>query len=1000
MKVRSVARALCFLFLLLTQCFAQIDRSSLSGTVWDSGGRRLPGARIAAVQIATGLVRESVASLSGTYVMPELPVGIYRVTCSAPGFQQAVFDNVEQTVGHTRTLDITLAVAGMAQQVNVSSVTSQLDETTATLGARIEPEQVKNLPLNGRNWSTLTALVPGAVDTGGSNQRSIRFAGRGLDDNNFTYDGIDATNIVNQAQQPFVRLAIPAESIQEFRIDTMLFTAENSSTPGGQVAVASKSGANALHGGLFEFLRNDIFDARQPIDTLNPHKPAFRLNQFGGRLGGPIVRDRTFFFFTYEGLRQTLGQTLPGYVPSDAFKAQVAATNPVLIPILNAFPQGQIAVPGSTQVAEFIGSGHQLDHEDSGMLRLDQHFSAADSVYLRFNFDSAVSNAPLAESGSYLNDKQQIASRPVNGELELMHVSSMRLVNELKFGFNRGNVYTTNQGALNLPFAVSISGFTTLANNQFKTGVGNSYSYIDNLTYVHGEHTLKFGIEVRRIQLNQGNTPSGTISFSSAASFLVNSVSSASYAAQLPVNGLRKTEVYAYAMDEWKLRPNLTFNLGLRYSFYNVFHDVLGRAIPFDFASCGAKGFCGAGAGFGNPNKLDLDPRISLTWAPDVLRGKTVVRSGFGLYHGDGQLDDQNLPISNEVGRYSLSAGTIPNLSYPVTPFLDGPGTVSPRDMDRNRKDMYVSQWGLSVQQALPHNLVGTLSYVGSKGTHLLTTSYLNLIDPASGLRPNPAFGQVEYRGNTNNSSYEALVASLQRSFTHGLLLSANYTYSHEIDQDSAGGGDSDFPQNPACLSCERASGDFDVRHVLNANAVYDLPFGPGRGMLSEPGIANKLFGLWSVAIIGAARSGLPFNVTEDRSSKSVATGYTTNQRPNRDPGGSLTPPGGRSIGNWIDRGAFELVSGSGYGNAPRNIGRGPNLWQTDLSLAKHIPLSDRRQLQFRAEFFNIFNRAQYGQPHADLSSPAFGQIISTVNTGPVGTGTPRQIQFMLRLEF
>jgi len=212
------------------------------------------------------------------------------------------------------------------------------------------------------------------------------------------------------------------------------------------------------------------------------------------------------------------------------------------------------------------------------------------------------------------------------------------------------------------------------------------------------------------------------------------------------VNGLRKTEVYAYAMDEWKLRPNLTFNLGLRYSFYNVFHDVLGRAIPFDFASCGAKGFCGAGAGFGNPNKLDLDPRISLTWAPDVLRGKTVVRSGFGLYHGDGQLDDQNLPISNEVGRYSLSAGTIPNLSYPVTPFLDGPGTVSPRDMDRNRKDMYVSQWGLSVQQALPHNLVGTLSYVGSKGTHLLTTSYLNLIDPASGLRPNPAFGQVEYR--------------------------------------------------------------------------------------------------------------------------------------------------------------------------------------------------------------------------------------------------------------
>ena len=175
-----------------------------------------------------------------------------------------------------------------------------------------------------------------------------------------------------------------------------------------------------------------------------------------------------------------------------------------------------------------------------------------------------------------------------------------------------------------------------------------------------------------------------------------------------------------------------------------------------------------------------------------------------------------------------MSAKTIPNLSYPVTPFLNGPGTVSPRDMDRNRKDMYVSQWGFSVQQALPRNFVGTLSYVGSKGTYLLTTSYLNLIDPVTGVRPNANFGQVEYRGNINNSSYQGFVASLQRSFSHGLLVSANYTYSHEIDQDAAGGGDSDFPENPACLACERAAGDFDVRHVLNASTVYDLPFGPG----------------------------------------------------------------------------------------------------------------------------------------------------------------------------
>ena len=929
-----------------------------------------------------------------------MPIGSYRVTCSAPGFQQAIFSSVEQTVGHTRTLDITLVVGSVTEQINVPGMTSQLDQTTATLGARAELEQVKDLPLNGRNWSTLTALAPGAVDTGGSNQRSIRFAGRGLDDNNFTYDGIDATNIVNQAQQAFVRLAIPADAIQEFRIDTMLFTAENGSTPGGQVAVASKSGSNTMHGSIFEFLRNSIFDAREPVDMLNPHKPPFRLNQFGGNLGGPIFHNRSFFYFTFEGLRQTLGQTLPGFVPTDAFKAQVAAASPALIPILNAYPEGELPVAGSANVAEFVGSGRQLDHENSAMLRLDHHFSAADSAYLRFNFDAAVSQAPLASGGSYLNDKQQIVSRPVNGELESMHIFSPRSVNELKFGFNRGNVYTTNQSALGLPFAVSVSGFTTLANNQYKIGVGNSYSYIDNLTLVRGAHTLKFGVEVRRIQLNQGNTPSGTVSFSSQANFLDNSVSSATYAAELPVNGLRKTEVYSYAEDEWKLEPNLTFNLGVRYTFYNIFHEVNGKAIPFDFATCGTAGFCGAGASFGNPNTLDVAPRVSVAWAPAVFSGKTVLRGGFGLYHGDGQLDDQNLPISNEVGRYSLSAMTIPGLAFPITPYLQGPGTVSPRDMDRNRKDMYVSQWGFSVQQAFFHDLVGTLSYVGSKGTYLLTTSYLNLIDPSTGQRPNTAFSQVEYRGNINNSSYEGFVASLQRSFTRGLLFSAHYTYSHEIDQDAAGGGDADFPQNPACLACERASGDFDVRHVLTADTVYDLPFGPGRAFLSQPGIARAVLGRWSVTANGTARSGLPINVTEDRSSTSVATGYTTNQRPNRVPGVSLTPIGGKEIQNWINPAAFALVTGSGYGNAPRNIGRGPKLWQTDLGLAKRIPLTESAQLQFRGEFFNIFNRAQYGQPLADLSAATFGQIISTVNTGPVGTGTPRQIQFTLRLEF
>ena len=1010
MENRSARQIICLLILLLADSYScgQTDRAGLSGTVTDRTDARIAGARIVVVQVATGLVRQTVSASSGAYYIPELPIGFYRVVCTAPGFQQALFDNLQLTVGHTRTLNIALAVGGVTQQVAVSGMIAQLDETTATLGARTESEQVRELPLNGRNWATLTALVPGAVDTGGSNQRSIRFGGRGLDDNNFTYDGVDATNIVNQAQQSFVRLAIPTDAIEEFRISTMLFTAENGSTPGGQVDVASKSGTNMLHGGLFEFLRNDIFDARNPI--LSTRLP-FRLNQFGGDLGGRLIRDRSFFFFTYEGLRQSYGQPLSGFVPSPAFAAQVAAAHPALAPILAAYPAIGLT-PYATDIDRFTGSGRQLDHEDSAMLRLDQHFSAADTAYLRFSFDAASSDVP----SDGLDDRQLTTSRPVNGELEALHIFSPRLVNELKFGFNRSTVFTTNQGLTNLPYSIAVAGLTTLANNEVTAGLGNSFSYIDNLTLVRGAHTLKFGVEVRRIQLDQGNTANGTVVYSSlnspTSSFLANSVSSATYNQQLPINGMRKTEVYSYAQDEWKFRPNLTLNLGVRYAFYNIFHEVHGKANPFDFATCGAAGFCGVGASFGNPNTLDADPRISVTWSPLALgSGKTVIRSGFGIYHGDGQLDDQNVPIKNEVGVYSLSAKSTPGLSYPITAFLNGPGTISANAAYRDRKDMYVSQWGLSVQRALPHDLVGTVSYVGSKGTFELITSYVNLIDPATGLRPYPAFGQVRWRGNSNSSSYDGFVASLQRSFARGLLISANYTYSHQIDQDAPGGGDSDNPENPACMSCERASGDFDARHVFNANAVYDLPFGPGKPFLSQPGIARAVLGRWSVTDIVAARTGTPLYVTYSRSSSSVATGYTTNQRPNRVPGVSLTPPGGKTISgtsmNWINPAAFIAVTNSGYGDAPRNTARGPNLWQTDLGLARRIPISERVKLQFRCETFNLFNRAQYSLPLEEIWLPPAGNSpstiepqVSTASTTPIGTGTPREIQFTLRLEF
>ncbi len=986
---------------------AQVDRSAVAGTVTDDSGKAVPGARIFAMARATGLHRDSVSAADGSYDLPELPVGTYEIHFARQGFAEVTYPDLVQAVGRTRTLNAVMHVAGASELVQVTDTAAELNQTSDALGASMEKKQVEELPLNGRNWSTLTALVPGAIDTGGSNQRSIRFAGRGLDDNNFTFDGVDATNIVNQAQQAFVRLAIPVGSIEEFRVDTALFTAENGSTPGGQVAVVSRGGSNQFHGSLFEFLRNSRLDAREPIDNVNPSKPPFHMNQFGGAVGGPIQRDRTFFFFNYEGLSQTLGQTLIGRVPTVAYRAQILAKSPALAPVLAAYPQGGAAIGSDGLIAGFTGEGRQLDDEDSATVRFDHRFSAKDTTDLRFSYDAAKSILPLSGGGTYTLDRQEVTSRPVNGVLEYLHLFSPAWVNEAKFGFNRGNVYTTNLSTLGLPYSVAISGLTTLNNNQRKLGVGNSFSWIDTLTWVHGQHTVKLGGEARRIQLNQGNTASGTVSFSSRAAFAANTVSSATFADALPVNGLRKTYVLAFVQDEWKVQPNLTLNLGLRYSFFDSFHEVLGRAVPFDFATCGPAGFCGAGASFGQPRYLDLDPRLAVAWSPAGREGKTVVRAGFGIYHGDGQLDDQNLPISNEVGRYSLNGQT--GVSYPVTPFLVGLGVTSPRDMDRDRHDAYVTEYGASVQQALGQAWVGTVSYVGSKGTNLLRTSYTNLVNPATKVRPNRLFGQVETRGNHNGSSYNALVAQLRRSFTRGLLFQANYQFAHEIDQDAAGGGDSDFPQNPADFAAERASGDFDARNVFSSNLVYELPYGHGKSFGNQPGVLSAVLGNWQASNIVSARGGLPVNVTIDRPSTfsaanptGVATGYTTNQRPNRVPGVPLTPVGGSGIRNWINPAAFAPVTGGGYGSAGRNLLRGPGLWQTDLNLDKNIPMGEAATLQFRAELFNLFNRAQYGLPAADFSGGpgVFGVITNPVNTSPVGTGTPREVQFALKLNY
>ncbi|HTC35943.1 MAG TPA: TonB-dependent receptor, partial [Bryobacteraceae bacterium] len=905
---------------------AQVEISSLTGTVTDQQGKRVPQAKVRASQAATGFQRETETTSQGDYQLLDLPAGTFSVQISKDGFSTYRAERVEQVVGQTRTLNVTLGLSGGLQQASVTEALVELDKVDATVGAPVEQEQISELPINGRGWATLTALVPGAIDNGAGDQRTIRFAGHGLDDNNLTLDGVDATAVYNQEQREYMRLNIPLDSIDQFQVQSQNFGADvQGGTAGGQVAVVSPSGTNSFHGDVFDYFRNDALEARTPFNGPSPNP--FLLNQFGAGLGGPIVHDKTFFYANYEGLRQRLDGTQIGLVPSPSFLAQAAQTSPALLPILNAYPLGT-SPTSKPNVWNYVAPGRQIDNEDSGMIRVDQHFSDQTTAFLRFNSDEAVEQTPTGQ----LAAKTGIDTKFNNGVAELTHVFTPTLVNDVKFGVNQTLYHTANLSPV--PFGVSVSGFSSLTGSSTTDYPSKSLDLIDDLAWVKGKHTLKFGFEFRWVQLNQGTSQSGTLTYTSAPNFLNNDMGTASYTAILPLVRQRKTEYWGYVQDEWKVTSNLTVTAGIRYNFFNALHAINNDDVPFDFGTCG--GYCPRTDSFFHPRYNDFDPRLGIAWS----HGDTVLRVGAGIYHTDGQEDDQNLPISNTVDRYSFSNTAFPTLSFPLTPFLTyaengGLGVVSPRDLDRNRKDDYVAAWTASVQQKLPWNIVGTATYLGNKGTDVLTTTYANLVNPATGFAPYPAFGPVTWRGDVGNSTFEALQLNVRRAFQSGFLLSSNFMWSHSINDGSIGGGESDTPQDSFCRSCDKASSDDDVRLMFNLSAVYQLPFGKGKPYVSDPGVARAILGNWELSAIGTAQSGLPVNITIDRSNASVPGLFSISgeERPNYITGVSLTPPGGSTPNGWINAAAFSAPASQTFGNLGRNAFRAPGISQLDLGL-------------------------------------------------------------------
>ena len=977
-------RRLFWFSLCVLPVFAQYEHGAFTGAVRDPQSLPIPAAQVEFTHEATGLVRVTLANAEGLYFVPGLPLGSYRVSVASPGFSKVVLNDVRLSVGETRTLDLTLPLAPRENEaVPVVAKLSEIDLTSAAVATRIQNEQIGGLPLNGRNWAALLPLAAGAIDPGTSDQRSVRFAGHGRDDNNFTLDGVDAGGISNQPQKSQIRLAIPTSSIAEFKVDATLFPAATGVGSGAQVVLASLGGTNLFHGSVFEFLRNDVLDARNPFAL---QKQPFRLNQFGGDFSGPLVHNRTFFFASFEALRQRLDQALQGFTPSASYRAALLAQSPALASLLNSFPAGTLGQATDPTTDLFIGLSPQRADETAGTIRVDHRLSDSTAAFFRINVDESVTDNPLGN----LRDRTVADARPINAVLAVNQTVSPSLLHEVRLGFNQVD-YRSLQSTP-LPYSLKVTGFTTISSSKTKEEDDTSGAFVDNITWTRGRHIFKAGAEIRRVLTDPGSSADGTLTYTSRANFTANLLDSASVTATLPLKRLRKTQVFSFIQDEYRLRSNLTVNVGLRYSFFNVFHEAQGRAVPFDFATCG--GLCAPGASFSQPRLADLDPRVSLAWSPAASGGRTIVRAGFGTYHGDGQLEDQNLPASNDVASYSLNSRQIAGLAYPIAPFLaSAPGILSPRAQNRNRHDEYASQWGLSLQRELPAAFAATVGYFGNKGTNLQTITYANVADPVTGQVPYPQYGQVQYRTNDSNSTFQALQLSLQRHMTSGLLVGTNYMWSHAINDGSLGGGETDAttPENVFCRACERASSASDVRQFFSASAVYEVRYAAR--------FLRPVFRGWSLAGVASARSGLPVNITVSRAASAVPGGYNLTQRPDLAPGVSLTPPGGSTAAHWLNPAAFAIPAPGTWGNAGRNLARGPGLYQIDLSLARRIPLAERLYLEVRGEAFNVLNRAQLGNPTGDITVPAqFGIIQSTINTTPIGSGTPRQIQLLLRL--
>jgi len=1037
-----------------SRAHAQVAGATLIGTVKDSSNASIPNAQVSITDVATGVIRAVSTDAAGLYTAPNLLPGNYEVRASAPGFSTQVQKGLTLTVGTQQVLDITMQVGQIAQTVEITTEAPTVELTSSTLSAQVNATTVRELPLNGRSWTDLTNLQPGVITaeshaSGDPNRgfgAQVSISGGRPQQNNYRVDGISINDYANGGPGSVLGGNLGVDAIQEFSVLTSNYSAEYGKTSGGVVNAITRSGTNQFHGSVYEFIRNSALDARNFFD---PAKiPPFRRNQFGASAGGPIRKDRTFIFGDYEGIRQSLGISDQDQVLSPAAKLGNLVAGPVTVdPKIAAYlalePNPDVNPPGDT--GKFTRVGQQVVSENFFTVRVDQKISDKDSLFGTYSFD----NSPLTQPDLLGNSLQHAISRRQIIALEESHIFSPSFVNTVRIGYNRshatspGRVSAINPAASNPALGWAPGEFATEAQISGLTligpGVGppiyifywNAFQGYDDASVTRGLHTLKFGVGVERDQLNQTTFTTdyfGAFIFGSISSFLQNQPSRVR--GVLPSLAgpryMRQTIVGGYLQDDWRVRPNLTLNLGIRYEMSTVPTETTGKQTNLKSLTATSP-FLGSPF-FSNPTLHNFEPRVGFSWDP-FKNGKTALRAGFGMFDVLPMLY-QTITMNGRAAPFfalaSLTSkngslnGTFPNGAVPVLQNLPL-GTAESAYVEPNPPRNYVMQWNLNIQRQLTPSLTAVVGFVGSRSVHeLFRADDANIVMPrlssAGYLWPNPIgsgvvdptatsivpgqlvnanVGAIRYVNWGGDGFYDALQVGVVKRMSHGFQVQGSYTWGKSIDDNSGAIAGDTLANSISSLSwfdqkLNRAVSDYNIPRVLVINGTWNLP-----SIKSATGALALLANGWEVGSILRVQDGTP--ITPLFGNDGDPLGLTSSDPydyPDRLTGPgctTLTNPG--NVANYIKTQCFTIpaapnpafwkancdpnppgTSGVTYpqcfnlrGNSGRNILYGPGLVSLDSSVFKNFPIkkiSESFVAQFRMEMFNLPNRPNFTPPN------------------------------------